>query len=236
MSLTDDLNSYLKKNSSSNSLSNLTGKLKLPTLKSPFGSSSTPEDEQPFLENQDVESGGLGGGGGSSSGGWWKSRMSASTSPSNSNTAWLPALSKKQRICGFMTSIILGVICFGLATMYIPFIVLKARKFSLLFSLGSLFTITSFSFLYGPWNHLIHLFSKDRLPFTLVYLSTLSGTLYFAMSLQNTVLTCLAATAQVVALVYFIVSYMPGGQKGLKFFTKLCSGLCKSTVNNSLPV
>ena len=35
----------------------------------------------------------------------------------------------------------LGLICFGLAMAYIPFIVLKARKFSLLFSLGSLFTV-----------------------------------------------------------------------------------------------
>jgi hypothetical protein len=34
-----------------------------------------------------------------------------------------------------------GLICFGLAMAYIPFIVIKARKFSLLFSLGSLFTV-----------------------------------------------------------------------------------------------
>ena len=35
--------------------------------------------------------------------------------------------------------------------------------------------IFSFSFLYGPWNHVKHLFSKERVPFTLVYLLSLSG-------------------------------------------------------------
>ena len=35
--------------------------------------------------------------------------------------------------------------------------------------------IFSFSFLYGPWNHVKHLFSKERVPFTVVYLLSLSG-------------------------------------------------------------
>ncbi len=87
----------------------------------------------------------------------------------------------------------------------------------------------------GPWNHMKLLTSKERLPFTFIYLLTLSGeaqhnsywsslkmiqssawayafqrlflcsdillfiagTLYFAMALQSTVLTCIAAVAQV---------------------------------------
>jgi len=231
MSLTDDLNSYLKKtssgSSSGSSLTNLASKLKLPSLKSPFGDAgSVSEDQQPFLENNESPSSG---GGGS----WFGSKAAAGSS----GPAWLPALSRKQRIFGFMTSIILGLICFGLASAYIPFIVLKARKFSLLFSLGSMFTITSFSFLYGPWNHVMTLLTKERLPFTLVYFGTLIGTLYFAMGLQSTILTCIAAAVQIVALVWFVVSYVPGGQTGLKFFSKLCSGLCRSSANSAnLPI
>lgn len=41
---------------------------------------------------------------------------------------------------------------------------------------------TSFSFLWGPWSHAKHLFSRDRLPFTLSYLASLTGTLYCAIS------------------------------------------------------
>eukprot|EP00088_Acartia_fossae_P005880 TRINITY_DN12666_c0_g1_i1.p1 TRINITY_DN12666_c0_g1~~TRINITY_DN12666_c0_g1_i1.p1 ORF type:complete len:227 (+),score=21.47 TRINITY_DN12666_c0_g1_i1:105-785(+) len=226
MNISEDLNSYLKKSTSTPSLSSLSSKLKLPTFKTPFGAPRS-EDEEPFIESQDVESG-------ERSGGSW---FPYGGGPDKSaEKSWFPALSKKQRIFGFMTSLILGIICFGLASAYIPFIVLKARKFSLLFSLGSLFTITSFSFLYGPWNHVRHLFSKDRLPFTLIYFLSLAGTLYFAMGLQSTVLTCIAAVAQIVALVWFIVSYVPGGQTGLKFFSKLCSGLCRSSVTTSLPI
>ena len=79
-----------------------------------------------------------------------------------------------------------------------------------MFSLGSLFTLGSFSFLWGPWNHIRHLFGRERLPFTLVYLGTLVSTLYFALSLQSYMLTSIAAVGQVVALLWFVISYIPG--------------------------
>lgn len=228
-SLSDDLNSYLKRgnNGSSTSLSSMTSKLstfKLPTLKSPFSGSSgsTPEDEEPFLGVNTDD----GYGSKTESQSWLSKKMSQC----------LPSLSKKQRIIGFMTSLVLGIICFGLAISFLPMLVINPRKFSLLFSLGSLFTISSFSFLWGPYNHITHLFGKERLPFTLVYFTTLTATLYFAMGLQSAILTPIAAVMQVIALVWFVISYIPGGQTGLKFFTKLCSGFCKSSVNKNLPV
>ena len=42
----------------------------------------------------------------------------------------------------------------------------------------------SFSFLWGPWNHLKHLLSRDRLPFTAVYIVTVVLTLYFALGVS----------------------------------------------------
>lgn len=141
-----------------------------------------------------------------------------------------------------------------MAVSFLPILLINPRKFSLLFTLGSVFTLSSFSFLWGPYNHMVHLFSKDRLPFTLVYFSTLIGfvsqtgdihlnlniilsaTLYFAMGLQSAILTPIAAILQVLALLWFVISYIPGGQTGLKFFTKLFSGFCRSSVKSSLPV
>jgi hypothetical protein len=229
-SLSEDLNSYLKRGNnsgSSTSLSSVTSALsafKLPTLKTPFGgsSASTPEDEEPFL--------------GVSADGGHAGKTESQSWLAKKISGCLPSLSKKQRIIGFMGSLILGTICFGLAISFLPMLVINPRKFSLLFSLGSLFTISSFSFLWGPYNHITHLFGKERLPFTAVYFTTLIGTLYFAMGLQSAILTPIAAILQVIALVWFVVSYIPGGQTGLKFFTKLCSGFCRSTVNQKLPV
>ena len=111
---------------------------------------------------------------------------------------WLPSLTKKQRIIGFMTSLVLGMICFGLAVSFLPMLLINPRKFSLLFSLGSAFTLSSFSFLWGPYIHLVHLLSRERLPFTSIYLSSLILTLYFAMGLQSAILTPIAACAQVI--------------------------------------
>ncbi|XP_022090447.1 protein transport protein SFT2-like [Acanthaster planci] len=147
-----------------------------------------------------------------------------------------PTLSKRQRILGFMTFIVAGAFCFGLAAVYAPFIVLRARKFALLYTMGSLFTISSFSLLWGPWYHLKHLFSSDRLPFTVIYFTSMFLTLYFSLMRQSTLPTVICAVFQIIALVWYIVSYIPGGQTGLKFFSKLCKAAASKTLSNALPV
>ena len=150
--LSSDLNSYLSKSSSSASLSSLTSKLssiKLPSsLKTPFGGGDGgQEDEEPFLGVVSDSSGG-------------------SNNNRRDNQSWcarkleenLPSLSKKQRIIGFMASLLLGIIikgilylyniscsgtiCFGLAVSFLPLLVINPRKFSLLFTLGSVFTLS----------------------------------------------------------------------------------------------
>ena len=222
-----DLDSYLSASgtSSKSSLSNLAQSFKLPTLKSPFSSTASnasnfgTDDTEMLMEE------------GQHNAGWF-----GAAAPPPQNNDCFPSLSKKQRIIGFMLCLSMGILCFALASMYFPVLIMFARKFALLFSMGSVFTLGSFSLLWGPMNHLKHLFSKERLPFTTVYLLTLFGTLYFAMGLQSTILTVIAAVGQVIALLWFVISYIPGGQTGLRFFTKLCSSFCKTTVNSSLPV
>lgn len=97
--------------------------------------------------------------------------------------------------------------CFFLHTQALaltPMILVKSRKFAALFTMGSVFSLGrcvninrykillfiitlycySFSFLWGPWGHIKHLFSRDRLPFTAVYLLTIIATLYFALGVR----------------------------------------------------
>ncbi|XP_045604759.1 uncharacterized protein [Procambarus clarkii] len=160
----------------------------------------------------------------------------SSWSSSAQSDPCLPSLGRKQRILGFLGCVVMGLICFSLAAMYFPLLVFKARKFALLFTLGSLFSVLSFSFLWGPINHLKHLFSSERLMFTSVYFISLFATLYFALSLQSTLFTSIAAIIQLVALLCFVVSNIPGGQTGLKFFSSICSSMVKTTVSKALPV
>ncbi|XP_065061556.1 uncharacterized protein LOC135688572 [Rhopilema esculentum] len=150
--------------------------------------------------------------------------------------AWLPGLSKKQRIVGFFTLLVMGIFCFGMAGLLMPFMVLKARKFVLMYTMGSFFTIGSFSVLWGPVAHMKHLCSYTRLPFTLAYFGTMFATLYSALLLKKTLLTLIFATLQIVALAWYVFSYVPGGTTGMKFFSKLCAQMCAKTISKTLPV
>ncbi|KAH9418463.1 uncharacterized protein LOC113797601 [Dermatophagoides pteronyssinus] len=145
---------------------------------------------------------------------------------------WFPTLTRTQRIIGFITCFFMGITCFSISAMYIPILLFAARKFSILFTFGSIFIVASFAILLGPMNHLKHQFSKERLPFTAGYFGSLIATLYFALQVQSTILTSIFAIIQVIALIWYVVTYIPGGQTGLMFFSKMAA----STVSKTLPV
>ncbi|KNG48714.1 sft2-domain-containing protein [Stemphylium lycopersici] len=62
-----------------------------------------------------------------------------------------------------------------------------------------------------------HLVSGPRLPFTAAYFGSIALTLVFSLGLHSTILTFVAAIAQLVALLWYIVSYFPMGSSGLRF-------------------
>uniref|UniRef100_G3MSJ4 Vesicle transport protein n=1 Tax=Amblyomma maculatum TaxID=34609 RepID=G3MSJ4_AMBMU len=148
----------------------------------------------------------------------------------------LPSLSRKQRIVGFTGTLVMGCFCMFLAGMYIPVLVFKARKFALLYTLGSLFIISSFALLKGPMNHTRQLFSLKMLPFTTAYFGTTFATLYFALVVQSTLLTVVFTLCQCASIVWYVVSSIPGGETGLKFFSRVFTGVVTRTASKTLPV
>ncbi|XP_067865733.1 vesicle transport protein SFT2C [Heterodontus francisci] len=148
----------------------------------------------------------------------------------------LSVLSRRQRLTAFGLCLAMGLLCFGLSAMYAPFMLLKARKFALLFTLGSLFLLGSLALLRGPWNQLRLLLSRDHLPFTAAYLGSLFATLYCALALQSTALTAVAATFQLLTLAGYLISSVPGGATGLRFIGGLFTSAFKRTVSKTLPV
>ncbi|XP_045767591.1 protein transport protein sft2 [Maniola jurtina] len=168
-----------------------------------------------------------------------RSNEETPTSSTSSTGTWFEnvqkeyfTLSRTQRFMGFGICLSLGVLCFILSFLYIPFLLLQARKFALLFTLGSVFFIFSFSFLYGPWAHMKSLFSKERAITTLLYGFTLVATLYCALHLQSTALTIICAVAQVLALMWMMLGSIPGGSSGARVF----GSMFKSSVSNTLPI
>lgn len=109
-------------------------------------------------------------------------------------------------------------------------------------SVGSTLFLASWAVLMGPITYVRHLLSGPRLPFTAAYFGSIALTLYFAvgvrpfplppphpshafldymlmkrMQLQKSILTLFAAIFQLVALIWYLVSYFPMGSTGLQF-------------------
>lgn len=165
--------------------------------------------------------------------------LSREETPTSTTSSWFEevqkeyfTLSRTQRFLGFGICLFLGILCFILSFIYIPVLLLQARKFALLFTLGSLFFILSFSFLYGPWAHLKSMFSKERALTTSIYSITLIATLYCALHLQSTPWTIVCAVLQVMALFWMMMGSIPGGSSGMRFF----GSMFKSSVSNTLPI
>ncbi|CAM8941175.1 unnamed protein product [Rhodiola kirilowii] len=103
--------------------------------------------------------------------------------------------------------------------LFLPVIVLVPQKFAISFTLGCGFIVGSFFALRGPKNQFAHMISKERLPFTLGFIGSMMGTLYVSMGLHSYILSVIFSVVQVFALIYYGVSYFPGGSMGLKFLT-----------------
>ncbi|KAI6148139.1 ER-to-golgi vesicle protein transport Sft2 [Pisolithus tinctorius] len=135
---------------------------------------------------------------------------------SNEEEAWF-ALSRWDRLLGFGACLIGAVVCFFFAFMGLPWLPVRPAKFALAFSMGSLLVMIGFSILVGPINHIKHLLSQERLPFSAVYFSSLGLTLYFSLGAQSYLGSLVAGIVQVVALVAYVLAYFPGGTQTLRF-------------------
>ncbi|KAK6306783.1 hypothetical protein J4Q44_G00237080 [Coregonus suidteri] len=181
--------------------------------------------------------------------GSWSSPFSGSSSRSGGSTSkasgsgfswpWstepdpcLPGMSRSQRLVAVGVCIAFSALCFGLSAMYAPLLLLYARKFALLWSLGSLFAILGAAILRGPSK----LIARPT-PSAAVYLCSLGGTLYAALSLHSTLLTALGAIVQVAIIVGYIVSWLPGGSAGIRFMGGMAASAIKRTVTGkTMPI
>lgn len=104
-------------------------------------------------------------------------------------------------------------------TMFLPVIVLVPQKFAICFTIGCALIVGSFFALKGPRYQLVHMSSKERLPFTLGFVGSMVGTIYVSMWLHSYVLSVLFSVLQVISLSYYAISYFPGGSSGMKFLS-----------------
>lgn len=127
-------------------------------------------------------------------------------------------LSRLEKIVGFACCLAASVLCFVVCFFLFPVLALKPRKFAMLWSLGSVLFVVSFGVLQGPYSYARHLVSRDRIVFTVVFFSSVFWTMYAATVQKSTVTTIVASVVEMLAIVYYTVSYFPFGALTLTFF------------------
>jgi len=139
-----------------------------------------------------------------------------SSERSNEEEAYF-ALSRWDRLLGFGACLIGAAVCFFVAFLTIPTLALRPAKFALAFSLGSLLVMFGFAVLVGPITHLKHLASRERLPFSVAYVSSLAMTLYFSLGAHSYIGSLVSAIIQMASLVTYVFAYFPGGVTTLRY-------------------
>ncbi len=116
----------------------------------------------------------------------------------------------------FIVLLIGGAILF-LSLLFLPVAILNPKKFVSLFSLGSLVTISSFIFLYGTKEFLSRLFDSGRRLLTILYLASIVIGLFFSFTDSYTIISHICAVFQLITLITFVLSFLPGGHLGISF-------------------
>lgn len=145
--------------------------------------------------------------------------------------AWF-TLSRWDRLVGFSACLAAAALLFALCFFLLPVLATKPRKFATIWSLASLLFVISFGILQGPVNYLLHLVSPQRIGFTLAYFGSIVGTLVFSMGLHSTILTFIAVVVQMVAAVWYTVSYFPMGTQSLKFASRIGARQVQGWINS----
>lgn len=145
--------------------------------------------------------------------------------------AWF-TLSYWDRLLVFGICLLGAVACFALCFFIMPVLALKPRKFAVLWTFGSLLFIISFGALQGPMNYLKHLLSSTRILFTVTYFGSIILTLVFSIGMKSTILTIVACLFQVVAALWYAVSYFPMGTQSLKFASRIGARQVTSWINS----
>mmetsp|Transcript_10596 Transcript_10596/g.26859 ORF Transcript_10596/g.26859 Transcript_10596/m.26859 type:complete len:239 (-) Transcript_10596:111-827(-) len=132
-------------------------------------------------------------------------------------------LSARQRWMYFIGLLAAGLFFLSIAIfVFLPMLVLTPSKFATSFTIGCMCIMSSFIVLRGWKQQLANLTSKERLPFTGGYLASVFGTLYVSLWLHSYILSVFFSAAQVLALCYFVSSFLPGGTAGMKLLLSTC--------------
>jgi cation transport ATPase len=127
-------------------------------------------------------------------------------------------ISSMQRYLIFGLMLGASAMFFMISFFTLPMLLLNPGKFALSYTIASVLFLGSWSVLNGWRAHMKHLFAKEKLAFTLVYLVSLVCTLYFSVISPLYIPVLLFTIIQLVSLIWYLTSYLPVG--GLSWFAR----------------
>jgi hypothetical protein len=119
----------------------------------------------------------------------------------------------------------------------LPMIALKPQKFALSFTCGSLTFMGSFGIMKGPKEHLASMFTADRIFFTTIYFGSMFVTLYLTFTkggLRGYALVMIASGCQLVSLLWYLISFLPGGAMGLQLVMRAICAMLQPILSGCL--
>ena len=145
-------------------------------------------------------------------------------------------MSYQQRFKVFVSLLVLSGVFFALAFFVgMPMITFRPQKFAISFTCGSLTFMGSFSLLRGPWAHFSGMITAERLPFTALYLGSMFGTMYCTFTAggaKGYVSVLFMSGVQLLALLWYLVTFLPGGAQGMKVLTSAILAILKPLIVN----
>ena len=146
------------------------------------------------------------------------------------NTAMQAATISRQTWATFFG--LFGAGCFFVALSFtsLPFIVIVPQKFASMFTIGNGCILSSFAVIKGSGAFVQHLMAADRRRLTFGYVGSMAGTLWASMWYRSSLLTLVFVFVQMGALLWFFVSYIPGGTWVMSTVQSACFGCLGSTL------
>ncbi|EER30858.1 conserved hypothetical protein [Candida tropicalis MYA-3404] len=141
-------------------------------------------------------------------------------------------LSRWDRMLIFALCFAGSVCCYLICIFLFPVLSLKPRKFALLWSIGSILFLVSFGVLQGFQAYMVHLFSGTRIIFTIGFGASIILTIVSSVALKSTLLSILFAAIQLLAAIWYAVSYFPLGRQTLNLAGNVARSQVDTWINN----
>jgi len=85
----------------------------------------------------------------------------------------------------------------------------------------------------GPMEHIRGMCAPDRIVFTIIYIGSMIMTLYFTFQyggISGYALVLASSAAQLVALLWYLISFLPGGAMGMQYLFAMLGHILKPII------